>query len=46
MDDLTFTDEDSIIPTLALKTQLKKLLPYADETNIQLFLTLADINGD
>jgi hypothetical protein len=46
MEDLPFTDENSVIPSLALKHHLKKLYPYADETKLQLFLLLADINGD
>jgi hypothetical protein len=46
MEDLPFNDENSVIPSLALKHHLKKLYPYADETKLQLFLLLADINGD
>lgn len=46
MDDLPFTDEYQVIPGLTLKHHLKKLYPYADESKLQLFVTLADINGD
>ena len=46
LDDLPFVDEFQIIPALALKNHLRKLYPYADESKIQLFITLADINGD
>jgi hypothetical protein len=39
-------DEYSIIPALSLKSHLRKLYQNADEGKLQLFLTLADINGD
>lgn len=31
LDDLKFTDENSIIPSLTLKHHLKKIYPYANE---------------
>lgn len=46
VDELPFTDEYSVVPSLALKSHLRKLYPNADEGKLQLFLTLADINGD
>lgn len=31
MDDLPFTDENSVVPSLTFKSHVKKLFPYVDE---------------
>jgi hypothetical protein len=34
MDEVTFTDEESVIPSLSLKAALKKAFPYAEDEKI------------
>ena len=46
MDEIPFSNDEGVIPTLALKNHMRKLYPYVEEGKLKMFVALVDINHD